>query len=93
MPGLNDIKTLQQLVKDVDGPISFGMGATPEPITIPMLEDIGIKRVSTGGGLTRATFEFIRTAATDIIENGEFNYLNNAISEAGINNILETTNS
>ena len=58
-----------------------------------MLEDIGIKRVSTGGGLTRATFEFIRTAATDIIENGEFNYLNNAISEAGINNILETTNS
>ena len=93
VPGLNDIKTLQQLVKDVDGPISFGMGATPEPITIPMLEDIGIKRVSTGGGLTRATFEFIRTAATDIIENGEFNYLNNAISEAGINNILETTNS
>jgi hypothetical protein len=37
-----DTPVWAQLVLDVDGPISFGMGATPEPLTVGMLEDIGI---------------------------------------------------
>jgi len=50
VPGLNDLDLISRLVKEVDGPISFGMGATPEPITLSMLEDAGVRRVSTGGG-------------------------------------------
>ena len=59
--GLNDVKQLAQLVREVDGPISFGMGATPEPLTLTMLEDIGVSRVSTDGGIARATFGLIES--------------------------------
>ena len=88
VPGLNDLKSLGQLVKDVDGPISFGMGATPESLTLSMLEDVGILRVSTGGGLTRATFSLVQRAAKQIVASGEFDYLADALSEMQINQIL-----
>lgn len=89
VPGLNDLKSLEQLVRDVDGPISFGMGATPEPLTLNMLEDIGIRRVSTGGGLARATFAMLDKAAKEILNQGSFDYLNNVLSEAEVNQVLD----
>lgn len=88
VPGLNDLKNLELLVKEVDGPISFGMGATPEPLTLSILEDVGILRVSTGGGLTRATFSLVQRAAKKIVASGEFDYLAGALSETQINQIL-----
>ena len=88
VPGLNDLKNLEQLVKDVDGPISFGMGATPEPLTLTMLEDLGIRRVSTGGGLTRATFGLVQEAVKEIMNSGKFSYLANALSESEVNRLL-----
>ena len=91
VPGLNDLKSLEQLVRDVDGPISFGMGATPEPLTVSMLEDIGIRRVSTGGGLARATFALLDSAAKEILNNGTFGYLNGALSESAVNQLLDGT--
>lgn len=95
VPGLNDLKSLEQLVRDVDGPISFGMGATPEPLSLKMLEDIGIRRVSTGGGLARATFALLDNAAKEILNDGTFGYLTNALSESAVNKVLDgadTTN-
>ncbi len=90
-PGLNDLTGLGKLVRDVDGPISFGMGATEEPLTLSMLEDVGIKRVSTGGGLTRATFGLLRNAGEAILQNGNFDYLDTALSETQVNQILHST--
>lgn len=92
VPGLNDLESLSQLVRDVDGPVSFGMGATPEPMTLAMLEDAGIRRVSTGGGLTRATFGLLASAVSDIVTKGEFGYLDGSLSEAKINQVLNSSN-
>lgn len=89
VPGLNNLKSLEQLVRDVNGPISFGMGATPEPLTVTMLEDIGIRRVSTGGGLARATFALLDCAAKEILNNGSFGYLTSALSEPVVNQLLD----
>ena len=89
VPGLNDLDSLKQLVRDVDGPISFGMGATPTPLTLNMLEDVGIRRVSTGGGLTRATFGLLKSAVEDLVANGTFEYLDNALSETEVNGLLD----
>jgi len=90
VPGINDLDDLHQLVKEVDGPISFGMGASPEPLTVSMLEDIGIRRISTGGGLTRATFSVIQTAVQEMISTGDFSYLNDVMSESEVNSILRS---
>jgi len=89
VPGLNDLPSLERLVKDVDGPVSFGMGATPEPMSLQMLSDIGVRRVSTGGGLTRATLGFLQTAVDELFSAGSFDYLEHALSEADVNNVLD----
>jgi 2-methylisocitrate lyase-like PEP mutase family enzyme len=89
VPGLSDIKTLRRLVQDVDGPISFGMGASAQPLTTSVLTEIGIRRISTGGGLPRAAFSLIRNAAAEILANGTFDYLENAISDPNINEYFQ----
>jgi len=90
VPGLNDIRGLAQLVTDLEGaPVNFGMGATPEPLSLNMLRDAGIRRVSTGGGLTRATFGLVQAAASEILASGTFGYLSNALSESHINQLLK----
>ncbi len=93
VPGLSDITGLKNLVRDVDGPISFGMGATDQPLSVNDLAEIGIRRISTGGGLPRAAFSLIRDAAQEILNDGAFSYLDNAISDPGINEYLGKHNS
>lgn len=88
VPGLNNLTELERLVKEVDGPISFGMGATETPLTVAMLANIGVRRVSTGGGLTRATFNLLQDALTEISQTGSFGYLDDAMSEAQINKVI-----
>jgi len=89
VPGLNDLDLLAQLVKEVNGPISFGMGATPEPITLRMLEDVGVRRVSTGGGITRAVFSSIQKIGHELQQYGTASYLEGIMSETDINQLLD----
>jgi len=88
VPGLNDLDLLSMLVKEVGGPVSFGLGATSEPVTTSMLEDIGVRRVSTGGGITRAIFAQIRNIAQELSVGGTATYLQDVVSEAEINHLL-----
>jgi len=88
-PGISDRNTLKKLVEEVDGPISFGMGATEQPLSISTLSKLGIRRVSTGGGLPRAAFSFVRGAAAEILASGTFDYLDGAISDADINDYFQ----
>ena len=85
VPGVCDRDTLKKLVEEVDGPISFGMGASEQPLSINTLSALGVRRISTGGGLPRAAFSFVRDAASEILKSGTFNYLDNAISDSDIN--------
>ena len=65
------------------------MGATENPITVRMLEDIGIRRISTGGGLARAAFGLLNTAVAELAASGSFEYLDAAMSEESINRLLD----
>ena len=85
VPGISDKKTLGDLVRDVDGPISFGMGATQHPLSFDEIAELGVRRISTGGGLSRAAFSCIHRAAKNILNGGTFDYLDNAISDPDIN--------
>lgn len=76
-------------MQEVNGPVSFGMGAILEIITLSMLEDVGVRRVSTGGGLTRATFGLLKKAAESMATDGTFTYLKNALSETQVNRVLD----
>ncbi len=74
VPGMTDAKTIGRLVKEIDTPVNVVMGLAGNPLTVIELEDLGVKRVSIGGSLARATFGLIRRAAAEIRDRGTFTY-------------------
>ena len=74
VPGITDAKTIGRLVEEVDAPINVVMGLAGSPMSVNQLEDLGVKRVSIGGSLARATFGIIRQAAREIHEHGTFTW-------------------
>ena len=74
VPGISDAETIGRLVKEVDAPVNVVMGLTGGQMNVNQLEDLGVKRVSIGGSLARATFGLIRRAAAEIREHGTFTY-------------------
>ena len=80
-PGVKDVETIGALVKEVDGPINVVMGLAGNPLTVTRLEELGVKRVSVGGSLARATFGLIRRAAQEIRQHGTFKYSEDQIPD------------
>ena len=74
VPGIRDAGTIGRLVKEADGPVNVVMGLGGSPLSVRQLEDLGVKRVSIGGSLARATFGLIRRAAEEMRDNGTFTY-------------------
>ena len=74
VPGITDAETIGRLVKEVDAPVNVVMGLAGSPMSVNQLEDLGVKRVSIGGSLARATFGLIRRAAAEIRDHGTFTY-------------------
>ena len=82
MPGIADAETIGRLVKEVGAPVNVVMGLAGTPMSVSQLEDLGIKRVSIGGSLARATFGLIRRAATEIRDDGTFGYAEDQVPDA-----------
>ena len=74
VPGITEPATIGMLVKEVGAPINVVMGLAGSPFSVNQLEDLGVKRVSIGGSLARATFGLIRQAAEEIRTHGTFTY-------------------
>ncbi len=81
VPGIRDIETIANLVREVDGPVSVVMGLSATPISLPELRDVGVTRISIGGSLARATFGLVRRAAKEMLENGTFEYASMQIAD------------
>ena len=82
IPGVRDITTIRQIVKEVEGPINVVMGLSGTPLTVAELQDAGVNRISIGGSLARATMGFVRQAAREMLDNGTFNYAAQQIKDA-----------
>ena len=82
VPGLADPETIGRLVKEVDAPINVVMGLAGGLLSVNQLEDLGVKRVSIGGSLARATFGLIRRAAEEIRDRGTFTYAEGQVPDA-----------
>ncbi|MDE2792494.1 MAG: isocitrate lyase/phosphoenolpyruvate mutase family protein [Paracoccaceae bacterium] len=74
VPGISDAVTIGRLVKEVNAPVNVVMGLTGNSMSVRQLEDLGVKRVSIGGSLARATFGLIRQASAEIRDHGTFGY-------------------
>jgi 2-methylisocitrate lyase-like PEP mutase family enzyme len=91
VPGIKDVRTIAAMVKEIDGPINVVMGLVGEPISVKQLADLGVRRVSIGGSLARATFGMIRKAAKEIQQQGSFEYAKQQIPDSELCEFFSNT--
>ena len=82
VPGAADARTIAQLVKEIDGPLTVVMGLKGASLTVSPLEDLGVRRITIGGSLARATYGLIRQAAQEMAGKGSFSYSSQQIPDA-----------
>ena len=93
VPGLKDIETIAVLVRSVTGPVNVVMGLSGPSISVSELGNAGVKRISIGGSLARATLGFVRQAAREMLDHGTFNYADQQIADSELCALFSTTDS
>ena len=91
VPGVTTLEEIKTLVKEIDGPLSVVMGLGGTKFTVKQLSDIGVRRISIGGSLARATFHLIKTAAEEIVSHGTFSYADDQLSGSVLNRMFDCT--
>lgn len=81
VPGVKDLITIERLVKAIPQSLTVVVGLIGTPFTVQQLADIGVRRITIGGSLARATYALIREAAQEIIRNGSFSYAETQIPD------------
>ena len=79
MPGVRDADTIAALVRKIQGPLNIVMGLTGGALSVKELEALGVRRISIGGSLARATFGLIRRAVREMAETGSFSFADQQI--------------
>ena len=70
-PGVKTAEEVAEVVR-VAGPLPVNVVVGAPGLTHRQLEDLGVKRISTGAALARAAWSALMRAARDIAENGRF---------------------
>lgn len=77
-PGLVDRDQIERLVSAVDAPVNvLAMRAGPP---VPELAALGVRRVSTGGGLARVAYGALIAAGRELHTTGTYGYLDGAVA-------------
>ena len=82
VPGVADAESITTLAREIDGPINVVMGLAGNRYSLADLATFGVRRVSIGGSLARATFGLIRRAADEMREQGTFTFADGQVPDA-----------
>ena len=86
VPGVADAEIIARLVKAIDGPLNVLAGPKAPPV--PALKALGVRRVSVGSGLSRATLALVRRAAQELRGTGTYGFAQDAIPHAEMNRLF-----
>ena len=78
-PGQTSADEIARLVREVDGPVNVVMGLAGAPFTVNELAAMGVKRISVGGSLARASYAAVKRAAAEMAGPGTFTFAAEAI--------------
>ena len=81
LPGGSEPDTIRSLVRDIDAPVSVVSEWDGPNYTVAQLEDMGVRRISTGGSIARACYATLQSAAEKLANDGTFGYLNAVVSD------------
>ena len=88
-PGLRDPGDIAAVVKAV-APKPVNVLALGPGFSVRPLEDLGVRRVSVGGGLARAAWGGLARAAREIAETGTFDSLAQGLAFKDLNEMFQT---
>lgn len=85
VPGVSDPEVIAALVKEIDGPLNVVMGLSGSTLSVSQLAALGVRRITIGGSLARATYGLIRQAAVEMKEAGNFSFAERQIPDGELN--------
>lgn len=88
-PGLRDLETIRAVCAAVDRPVNVLAGLSGMDFGAAELADAGVKRISVGGALARASFGAFVSGAREMADQGTFSYAQSAISMGDLGALLQ----
>ena len=86
-PGLPDLDAIRQVCAAVSRPVNVVSGTA---YTLVQLAEVGVKRVSTGSALVRASLSAVAHAAEEMRAFGSFNFAKGTMSFSRANTLMMT---
>ena len=86
VPGVSTRDAIRELVEAIDGPLNILARLDSPPLT--ELREMGVRRVSLGSGLMRATLALVRRALGELRASGTYEFLRDAPGVDEINRLL-----
>ncbi len=91
-PGVRDPNQIEALVKAVSPkPVNVIMSSAIPGFSVPLLSELGVRRISVGSALARTAWTAFMNAAKSIAETGSFEVLSKATTFAEMNKIFRET--
>ena len=87
-PGVKDRSEVAALMREIDGPMNFLVGKAMADYSLEELGELGIRRVSIGGSLMRATFAFAERAVAEMKEQGRFTWAADQLGPADFDRLF-----
>jgi 2-methylisocitrate lyase-like PEP mutase family enzyme len=87
-PGLRDLDTIGKLVAAVPKPVNVVVTMADPQITMQQLADVGVRRISVGGALSRLAFAAVRDAALTMRDAGSFRWARETLPTRELNVIF-----
>lgn len=88
-PGLRDLGTIRRVVAAVQKPVNVVMSSADPEITAQQLADVGVKRISVGGALSRLAFAAVREAAVAMRDAGTFRWVRDTFPSKNLKAIFQ----
>lgn len=89
-PGLTSKGEIIAVVSSVDRPVNVLMGLQGVQLSLRVLSEIGVRRVSIGSALSRAALGAFLRGAREMLEHGTFAFAEDAVSYQDINAEFKT---
>ena len=83
VPGVAEAGTIRRLADAIPGPLNVVAGLA-NTIDAPTLFSLGVKRVSLGGSLARASLSLLERAGRELLDTGTLGFLDGAIGYADL---------
>ena len=86
VPFISDSDLIGRVAAAIDGPMNVLAG--PDTPSVPELKALGVKRVTVGGGFTKAALSLVQKGAEELKTTGTYEFTRGVLSQPEVHRIL-----